>query len=178
MSVRDIKEPKKTGKGGKKPPKDSGPKAKPTGDDSPWKVNTEGKRERATRALPHEVRLREFFAGISGVAALAGDGFTGAAIEAKSEELAYGYAKLAQADPRVKRVIAFLMEGSAWAEAAVPTIGLVIVVGWHYGVIPDQVGVPMVVANGLVPISREQEIQMRREAQRFNGQGDGDGTAD
>lgn len=174
MAVKNIKEPKASGK---KPPKTSGPKSEPSGESSPWKTNSEGRRERSGRSLPYEVRLREFFAGLSGVAAIAGDGFTGAAIEAKSEELAYGYAKLAQADPRVKRVIQFLMEGSAWGEAIIPTVGLAIVVGWHYGMIPDQVGVPMVMANGLVPVSREHEMQMRREAKR-NGQGAGGESSD
>lgn len=161
MGVKDIKEPKP--KAEKKPPK-----TKPDSEDksSPWKVTNEGKRVRSGRALPHEIRLREFFAGLAGVAALAGDNFTGAAIEAKAEELAYGYAKLAQSDPRVKQVIAFLLEGSAWTEAIIPTVGLVIVVGWHYGVIPDQVGVPMTMANGLMPVTREQEAQMRAQQKR------------
>lgn len=161
MGVKDMNEPKP--RATKKPPK-----TKPNSEDksSPWKVTDEGKRVRSTRSLPHEIRLREFFAGLAGVAALAGDNFTGAAIEAKSEELAYGYAKLAQSDPRVKQVIAFLLEGSAWTEAIVPTVGLVIVVGWHYGVIPDQVGVPMTMANGLMPVTREQEAQMRAQAKR------------
>jgi hypothetical protein len=119
------------------------------------------------------------------VATLAGDSFTAQAIEIKSEELAYGYAKLAQNDPRVKHVLQMLLEGSAWAEALIPTIGLLIVVGWHHGYVPDQIGVPFTVANGMMPVSRSMEKKMREQAQQDqsdaagkprpdkNGSGDG-----
>lgn len=151
----------------RKPPKDKkGGKSKPTGEDSPWKHNEDGTRQRVGKKLPYETRLKEFFAGISGVATLAGDSFTAAAIEGKSEELAFGYAKLAQNDPRVKRVISFLLEGSAWTEAIIPTLGLAIVVGWHYGFVPDQLGVPLTVANGMLPLTREQEIAIKEKAAR------------
>lgn len=153
--VKDIKEPKapKGGKAG------DGPES------SPWKLDeSTGTRKRNTRALPLEIRLREFFVGLSGVAVLAGDSFTGNAIEAKAEELAYGYAKLASVDPRVKRVLTTLLEGSAWTEAMVPTLGLVIIVGWHYGAIPDQLGVPMTLANNMIPVTRAQEQEIKRKA--------------
>ena len=156
MAVKDIKEPK-----GQR-------KTKPSGDgggtvESPWELK-DGKRKRSTRALPLEIRLREFFVGLSGVAALAGDTFTANAIEIKAEELAYGYAKLASVDSRVKRILTTLLEGSAWTEAMVPTLGLVIVVGWHWGAIPDQLGVPMTLANGMVPVTREQEQAIKAQA--------------
>jgi hypothetical protein len=157
MPIKDMKEPP----GSATAPDDS--------QHSPWSIDASGRRKRNTsnvRSLPLEVRLREFFVGLSGAAALAGDGFTANAIEAKAEELAYGYAKLAQMDPRVKRILTTLLEGSAWTEALVPTLGLVIIVGWHYGVIPDKLGVPMTLANGMIPVTRDQEKQMREQANR------------
>lgn len=161
MSVKEIKEP------GKKPPKDKKPpREKPDSDsNSPWKVNDAGERVRNTRALPHEIRLRETFAEAAALLKTV-DGFSGTLLEAKGEELAYGYAKLAKEDPRVKRVLDRILEGSAWSAAMAPTISLVICIGWHYGMIPTKVGVPMVLANGMMPVTREQEINYRRDAER------------
>lgn len=162
MTVKEIKEPK-----GSRAPKGEAS----GGAESPWTTNPEtGERKRSTRALPLETRLREFFVSLSGVATLAGDSFTGQAISAKSEELAYGYAKLAQVNPAVKRVLTTLLEGSAWTEALVPTLGLVIVVGWHYGMVPDQLGVPFTMANGMVPVTRTQEQDMKAQAARDQAQ--------
>jgi hypothetical protein len=165
VTVQDIKEPR-------------GKKTGDSPDSSPWKTDSDGTRKRGTRALPLEIRLREFFVSLAGVSMLAGDSFTANAIEAKSEELAYGYAKLASVDPRVKRVLTMLLEGSAWTEALIPTLGLAIIVGWHYGAVPDQLGVPMTLANNMVPVTRSQEQSIKAqaardqaEAQARNGQG-------
>ena len=151
--------PPGNGKESRKSPKSAG--------GEPWKINEDGTKQRASRALPYANRISELLAGASGTALLAGDQFTAQAIAAKSPELAYGWAKLAQSDPRVKRVLEALFEGSAWAEALIPTIGLVIVVGWHYGMVPDRLGAPLSVASGLIPVSREQEKEARvREARQ------------
>lgn len=160
MSVQPMSEPKSSTK--KKKPT-TPPKEKTV--DSPW-GEKDGKRVRTGKRLPFENRLSEFFATIAGVSAIAGDTFTANVIEAKTEELAYGYAKLAQSDPRVKRVLSMMMEGSAWSEALIPTVGLVVMVGWHYGVIPDRLGLPITMANGVMPVTRGQEMQMRAQAAR------------
>lgn len=152
--------------------------------DGDWKVNLKtGERKRAGRALPLEIRLREFWLGISGGAALAGDSFTSGAIKAKHEELAYGYAKLAQANSQVKFVLEKFLVGSAYTEAIVPTVSLLIMVGWHWGIIPSKIGVPMTFANGMLPVTREQEIQMKvqaeteqREAERAEAQRNANGA--
>jgi hypothetical protein len=128
-------------------------------------MESDGTKVRNTRKLPLENRLNELCAGFAATALIAGDEFTANAISVKAPELAYGWAKLAQSDARVKRVLEALFEGSAWAEALIPTVGLLVVVGWHYGYIPGRVGVPLAMANGLVPISREQEKEMQARAQ-------------
>ena len=159
--LKDTKPPKGTqGNGGESRPKP------PPVDDSPWRVEPDGKKVRNTRKLPFENRLNELAATFAGVALLAGDEFTANAISVKAPELSYGWAKLAQSDSRVKRVLEVLFEGSAWAEALIPTVGLVVVVGWHHGYVPSNLGVPLAMANGLVPVSREQELHMRREAEQ------------
>lgn len=149
----------------KKPPGNgTGTKTRKESGGDPWRIEN-GRRVRASKALPFENRINELLAGVSGAAMLAGDQFTADAITVKSPELAYGWAKVAQNDPRVKRVLTALFEGTAWAEALIPTVGLVIVVGWHYGMIPDRLGVPLSVANGLVPVSREAEVENRKREQ-------------
>ena len=167
--VKDIKPPKsERSTGGKKPPKD-----KPEKSDAPWSTNDAGERVRSTRALPHEVRLREIFA--EAAALLKGaDSFSGILLEAKGEELAYGYAKLAKEDPRVKRVLERILEGSAWSAALAPTVTLAVCIAWHYGMIPGKVGVPLVIANGMLPISREEEMAMRAQAAQEQAQAERD----
>ena len=156
MAVKDLGSA--GGKGNGKPKTDTDPSA-------PWRVNPDTQqRERNGRLLPFEVKLRELLVGISGTAALAGDQFVSAAIDSKRDELAYGYAKLAKENDSVKRVLEIMFTGSAWAEALIPTVGLVAVVGWHFGMVPDQVGVPLTMASGIVPMSRESEVEMRKRA--------------
>ena len=157
MPLKDTPPPSGKGNGGRKPP------PKPDSD-APWRVDDTGSKVRNTKKLPFENRLNELLAGFSGMALIAGDEFTANAITIKAPELAYGWAKLAQSDKRVKRVLEVLFEGSAWAEALIPTVGLVVVVGWHHGYVPSNIGVPLVLANGLVPVSREQEQEMQRQA--------------
>jgi hypothetical protein len=133
--------------------------------DAPWGVGPDGKRARTSKSLPYENRMREFLYGVAGMAEL-GDEFLATAIQGKTDELAYGWAKLAQENPQVKRVLGMIFEGSAYAEALIPTISLTLMVGWHYGMVPDRLGVPVVMANGMMPVSREVESQLKQEAKK------------
>lgn len=147
------------------------PKEKPKGrskpkaaGEAPWKVE-EGKRVRGSKALPHELRLREFLLGTAAMAKVA-DEFTGTAIELKAEELAYGWAKLAQEDPRVSKALSMLFEGSAWAEAVIPTASLALMILWHYEIlVPNKLGATISFANGMLPVTRGEEKKMRDGAE-------------
>jgi hypothetical protein len=103
--------------------------------------------------------------GIAGVAEMLGDKFSADAVENKAEELAYGWALLAQENERVRIVVKFLVETTALSEAIAPTVIVGGAIAWHYNLIPDKVGVPMATIAGAVPLSREQEVELRRRAE-------------
>lgn len=140
---------------------------------SPWKLEIDIENESIRRVrntaredgvptLPLEAKLRTVFMGLSGVAEMLGDQFSATAVESKADELAYGWALLASENERVRIVIKFLVETSAWTEAAVPTIMVGGVIAYHYNALPDQVGIPLTKFAGLAPMSREQEVEQRR----------------
>lgn len=195
MPLKNIDEPPKPKreKSGTNRNKAKAKASEDTHPDNPWGVDDSGRRIRVTRALPYEIKLREFFVELSGAAALA-DSFSAKVLELKGEELAYGYAKLAKEDARVKAFFEKILQGSAWSAALMPTVSVVIMIGWHHGFIPPKLGVPMTIANGMMPVTRAQERQYKEQhrkeqaeaAQRTaagNGadggaHGDGGGTAD
>lgn len=167
MPLKDIREPDASKNGATGDPNSD----RETNAASAWKTDPDtGKRTRQGRKLPFEIKLAELLSGASLLAGMAGDSFVAAAIDTRTEELAYGYAKLAQSDERVKRVLNMLLTGSAWSEAIAPTVGLAIVVGWHYKVVPDKLGVPFTIASGIVPVSREQEQEMKLRARAQQAQ--------
>lgn len=157
MPLKDMQEPPKSPPksppgGGGRPQSDT---PQPEGD-SPWKVDANGKRTRKGRKLPYEAQIHQLLLEVSGAVALA-DSFSAKAIELKSEELAYGYARLAKEDPRVKALFERLVQGTALSAALIPSLSLVAMIGWHFGFIPSKVGVPVTLANGMIPFTREQE---------------------
>lgn len=169
MPLKDMSDeqpkPPKSGRGkkeGKKTPP-SEPSA-PTSVESPWKTLEDGSRVRHGRRLPYETQMHQFFTEISGLVAMA-DSFSAQIIENKSEELAYGYAKLAKDDPRIKAFFERLLQGSAYSAALIPTVTMAVAIGWHFGLVPGQLGVPMVLASGSLPYTRQQEQEFK-EAQR------------
>lgn len=185
MPLKDMQEPSKR----EAPPKKDAPRtstdqAQPEAD-SPWKVDANGKRTRKGRKLPYEAQIHQLLLELSGAVALA-DSFSAKAIELKSEELAYGYARLAKEDPRVKALFERLVQGTALSAALIPTLSLVAMIGWHFGFIPSKVGVPVTLANGMIPFTREQEqsakdqvthdqAQAHARATHPNGEGPGAG---
>lgn len=176
MPLRDIKEPPKEPKGKKDKP--SG-ESTPTDTNSPWQIK-DGKKVRKGRKLPFENELHGFFIELSGAVAMA-DSFSANAIEIKSEELAYGYAKLAKDDPRVKAFFDKLVSGTAISAALIPTLTLVAMIGWHFGFIPPKLGVPITLANGMLPFTREEEKKMKaqqaeEQARAAAGGGNGDSS--
>lgn len=174
MAVADKKIPpsKLTGGGAKSK---SEPKPKPPADDEPWKLNeTTGRKERQGRLLTYEKKLRGLFAGMAGTMQyIRSDTFSADVIRANSDELAYGYARLAQENPQVKRALEFLFKTSALGDALLPTATVLLLILWHYEIlVPNGIGVPLATMNGVVPTSREAELhgyQQAREAAEGNG---------
>lgn len=158
----DIREPQmaKAAKKGDGKKTDSASSA--TESNSPWQIK-DGQRVRKGRKLPFENELHGFFMELSGAVSMV-DSFSANAIELKSEELAYGYAKLAKDDPRVKAFFDKLVSGTAISAALIPTLTLVAMIGWHFGFIPPKVGVPLTLANGMLPFTREEEKKMKAQA--------------
>lgn len=150
----------------KAPPKKA-PKAKPagSGDKAPPRETP------PLRALPLESKLKQLFTAAGGAADMAGDQFVANVLEYRAGDLAHGWARLAQENPRVKAFLTMLLEGSAWSEALIPTLGVGIAIAWHYGYAPDKIGVPMALGSvnmeaGQFPMSREVEQEMRAQAQQ------------
>lgn len=159
MPLKETKGPKGSGK--------AEAKATPNGNlesEGAWKLSSDGKKIRQGRALPLENKLKEVLLGAGALVGLQ-DEFVGLAVTNKAPEIAYGWAKLASEEPRVKRALEFILEGSAWSEALLPTVTLMLAIAWHYGIfVPDKLGVPLSIAAGAFPVSREVEQQMKAEA--------------
>lgn len=141
-------------------------KAKATDDDSPW-TYIDGKKVRQGRKLPNEAKIQQFLIESAEMLSVA-DEFTATAILKKSDELAYGYAKLAQEDPRVRKIVTMLTSSSAWAAAMVPTATILVAVLWHHGFMPDRVGMPVTMMQEL-PLMTRAEINEARETAMREG---------
>lgn len=164
----------------KKPPKGKSKSAEQQ-TESAWKYNDDGTKTRSSRLLPYESKLRELLTTAAGGMRLAAhDDFAANAILGKTDELAYGYAKLAKENPEVKKVLDFIFSTSALAEAVIPTSTLALMLAWHYGFfVPDKIGGALALANGIIPESREVEVERKRaetqrEANRDERSGDSD----
>lgn len=170
MPLREIKDPDSDkGKEKAKPKKPT----TATEDKDPWKYLEDGTKVRQGRKLPFENQLRELFDAVSGAVKLA-DSFSGEVIGNQSEELAYGYAKLAKEDARVRAFFEKALTASAYSAVITPTILTVIPIAWHFGLLPARVGVPVTMFAGMMPVTRtqerewlaqQQEEQARAEAQ-------------
>ncbi len=160
MPLKEVKDPD-AGKGKsdktKTPPSD-------TDKADPWKYLDDGSKVRQGRKLPFENQLRELFDAVAGGVAMA-DSFSGEVVNKQSEELAYGYAKLAKEDARVKAFFERVVAGSAYSAAIQPTVLVAIPILWHFGLMPSKFGVPVTIAAGMMPFTREQERQYLREQQ-------------
>lgn len=148
----------------KKPPKARKAETKTTDDDSPWKY-VDGEKQRQGRKLPNETKIHQFLIESAEMLSIA-DQFTATAILNKSEELAYGYARLAQDDPRVRKIISTLTSSSAWATAMVPTATILVAVAWHHGFMPDRIGLPVTMMQGLPTYTRAQMVEAAAQARR------------
>lgn len=155
MPLKDIKEPKAT-PGKKEAKKPAGETSSEGTDNDPWKYLDDGSKVRKGRKLPFEIQLRDLFDTLAGAVKLA-DSFSGEIIGNQSEELAYGYAKLAKEDPRIKLFFEKMVTGSAYSAVIVPTALTVIPIAWHFGFMPAKVGVPVTLAAGMMPFTRQQE---------------------
>lgn len=168
MPLKQIDDPEKD----KKPPKDKKPSGGGTGgsdNTDPWKYLEDGTKVRQGRKLPFENSLRELFDAVAGGVKLA-DSFSGQVIENQAEELAYGYARLAKEDPKVKAFFEKLVTGSAYSAVVIPTAVTVIPILWHFGLMPAKLGVPVTLAAGMMPFTREQEQAAMAQQQQEQAQ--------
>lgn len=120
-------------------------------------------RDTGVPLLPLETKLRQGFSAVAGGIQLAGDEFSYEAVRSQIDNLSYGWALLARENPHVHRFVSFLVETDAWVEAAIPTALVLIMIGWHYNLLParlEGVGVKASIMAGVVPVSREQEREM------------------
>lgn len=101
------------------------------------------------RLKPLERRLQEFFATIALGLQLTGDDFAATVVNRRAGELAKAWDRLARENPAVKRVLEGLLTGGAFGEAAMVTLGTIIPILWHRGMVPDAFGLPF--AQGVVP---------------------------
>lgn len=154
---------KRTPPGEEPPKKPSTQNGTPT--EGPWKEGPNGEKLRNGRALPFENKLKELLIGVGTVMSFK-DEYVGTVMQNQAPEIAYGWAKLASEEPRVKRALEVLLTGSAWQEAIMPTATLAIAVLWHYGIfVPDKIGAPVSLMVGAIPISREQENELKSRAE-------------
>src|ERR1700743_2557652 len=165
MPLKEIKDPDK----GKKPPKEKTSAAPETDKSDPWKYLEDGTKVRQGRKLPYENQLKDLFDTIAGGVKLA-DSFSGEIIAKQSDELAYGYAKLAKEDPRVRMFFEKMVTGSAYSAVIVPTALTVIPIAWHFGLLPAKIGVPLTLASGMLPFTREQEREFMAAQQAEQAQ--------
>lgn len=100
-----------------------------------------------------EPKLNELFGGIALGAELVGDPFAAQVISKRSSDLAHAWAKLADANPAVKRILQGLTEGSAWGEVAMVSLSVAVPILWARGLVPDEIGVPL--ASMVAPESDE-----------------------
>ena len=162
MPLKEVKEPKEKPK--------AEPKSSSAGETTdPWKYLEDGSKVRQGRKLPFENQLRDLFDTISGAVKLA-DSFSGEVIGNQAEELAYGYAKLAKEDPHVKAFFEKAFTASAYSAVIVPTALTVVPIAWHFGFVPAKVGVPLTLASGMMPVTREQEREWLASQQQEQAQ--------
>jgi hypothetical protein len=159
MPLKEIDEPKSKDKGKSKE------KAQPKtdGETDAWKILPDGSKKRQGRKLPYEAQLHQLLEEISGGVMLL-DSFSGQVISARAEELAYGYARLAKEDDRVRAFFAKALTASAYSAVLLPTVLTLAPILWHFGLLPGRVGVPLTLMSGAMPITREQEQQQQEQA--------------
>jgi len=159
---KDIQEPPASKDGGKSKRKTAEPK--PPASDEPWRYLDDGSKVRQGRKLPYEKELHRLFKEIAGGVTLV-DSFSGEVIKRNSEELAYGYAVLAQENDAVKAFFARITDVSAHSAIILPTVFTVVPILWHFGLMPARFGVPATVMIGMPLLTREQEQQFKADAQ-------------
>lgn len=113
------------------------------------------------KALPLEKKLRDLCMGLAGLAEMLGDEFSATVVESKAEELAYGWARVAQENEKIRLVLRWMVETNAWTDAAIPTVMVGGSIAWKYGVLPDAIGQPIAKFAGAIPMTPEEEKEIQ-----------------
>ena len=81
-------------------------------------------------------QLEDFLIQIGLGLALTGDEFSANVVATKAPEVAAAWARLAAKNPRVRQVLEAMMTASDWSTAVSATLGLVLPIAAHHGVLP------------------------------------------
>lgn len=113
-----------------------------------------------------ESRLRELVDGIGAFVEEAGDSYCGGILQTRAPSLAGAYARLAQRNKGVRRMLSSLLTTSDWAEVLMLTAGTAIPIAAHHGWVPE--GMAQVFTLGLAqpPPSDEVAGHSRRRAEQ------------
>jgi hypothetical protein len=85
-----------------------------------------------------ESRLEFFFSGIAmGVTVI--DEYDGKVISDNAEQLAKAWGQLYRENARVKAIIDRMLEGGAWGQVVIATMGVAVPIAAHHGALPDSV---------------------------------------
>lgn len=93
--------------------------------------------------------LEDFFGGIAVAIMFTGDEYCSSVMATQAEPLAEAWAELAKKNPRVKRIIEMMLQGSAWGQVITVTAATVIPMAAHHGLYPK--GFPMPFSFGVGP---------------------------
>lgn len=115
------------------------------------------------KALPLEKKLRDLFMGLAGLAQMVGDEFSSNVVENKAEELAYGWARVAQENESVRIALNWMVETNAWTDAVIPTVMVGGSIAWRYNLLPDKIGEPIAKFSGAIPMTPEEEAAIAEQ---------------
>jgi hypothetical protein len=96
-------------------------------------------------------RQLEEFVGSLAVMATPLDTYAGEVIAYRSRELADAWARLAQKNPTVKKVLQGLLEGGAWGEVVMVSLSVAIPIAWNRGLVRDDIAMPFVMTGPVPP---------------------------
>lgn len=122
-----------------------------------------------------EKRLEDTLGGIAIAFQMSGDTFCATVVAERGGELATAWARLASRNAGVRRVLERMLAGGEWGEVVFATLPVVALIGWHHGLIPDEVGTRLAVAYGLVPEQGEPAGDPAAPYPEDDGSGDADG---
>lgn len=106
---------------------------------------------RSTGRRPPLASQLEEFVGSLAIMATPVDSYAGEVIAFRSRELADAWARLAQKNPTVKRVLEGMMQGGSWGEVVMVSLSVAIPIAWNRGLVRDDIAMPFVMTGPVPP---------------------------